>query len=813
MLALVAGHCAAETKDAASTPPLRTNKQQAAARVWLSTNTMTAGRSRGETPMRRALLVGINTYEPSYEEMKQREASTKSKKKKGRGSFANLDGCVNDVEELRGLLIARFGFKAEDVLVLTNQAATREAILAGINTQLVQPSRPGDVALFFYAGHGSQVVNSKAKDEPDGKDETLVPADSWTGVPDIRDKELRGPLNAILDKGAMLTVIFDSCHSGSAARGNSVPVKTRHAEPILEDIADATDYGPSPEERGALVLAAAQDDQYAEEQTHGDVPHGAFTAALLRVLRLTVITRTASDIFLSISSALQADGHAQVPVLAGNDTRRKLGLFGEDSGLSGNVSVAVLSVSGAGEVTLQGGRAAGLNAGCQLRQVPTDSNAPVATLKVTRVDGLMQSKAEVIEGGVTNVHAGDVFEVSQWVIAPEAMLRVWLPSASLSTNQLDAALKLADELRKSTALDWVNDPTAVTPTHFLSWDGSRWNMQGPDGLTGWFNENATAAQVLKALSGGNSRPKLFMSLPAPAELKAELGLGRDSENDAVEIVSKPEDAHYLLVGAMRDGVARYAWMLPNTSGEQSAILPLPVRTYWFPTNGQVDTSAKAVASQLQDSALRIGKVKSWLTLEAPADDGRFLYRLAFKNEKIGELVTGGGLALQTSTETGEQQLHPILPVMKGGEKYAVLLHADAEAIKGGMEERYIYVFTLDSAGRSQLLWPRGGQGNSQRFPPSISGAGSYPQDIPLNAKFSVGPPYGIDTYVLLTSLEAIPDATVLEFDGVRSGTRGGNDANPLQRLLKSVGSSTRGAVVEAPANWSIQRISVKSVER
>ena len=89
----------------------------------------------------------------------------------------------------------------------------------------------------MYAGHGSQVANSKSS-EPDKKDETIVPSDACKGTPDIRDKEIKKIFNEVLDRGVVLTLVFDCCHSGSIARGMPRPEKTRFLEPDPRDVAD-----------------------------------------------------------------------------------------------------------------------------------------------------------------------------------------------------------------------------------------------------------------------------------------------------------------------------------------------------------------------------------------------------------------------------------------------------------------------------------------------------------------------------------------------------------------------------------------------
>src|SRR6202034_3235506 len=74
-------------------------------------------------------------------------------------------------------------------------------------------------------------------------DSTLVPADAWTGGYDVRDRELTRIFNAALDKGVMLTVILDSCHSGAFTRG--IPLSPKVRERMLpydpRDINEAPD--------------------------------------------------------------------------------------------------------------------------------------------------------------------------------------------------------------------------------------------------------------------------------------------------------------------------------------------------------------------------------------------------------------------------------------------------------------------------------------------------------------------------------------------------------------------------------------------
>lgn len=82
-----------------------------------------------------ALLVGINQY-PSTQP---------------------LSGCLTDVELQRELLIHRFGFKASDILTLSEQQATRQQIESAFIEHLTEQVQPGDVVVFHFSGYGRRV--------------------------------------------------------------------------------------------------------------------------------------------------------------------------------------------------------------------------------------------------------------------------------------------------------------------------------------------------------------------------------------------------------------------------------------------------------------------------------------------------------------------------------------------------------------------------------------------------------------------------------------------------------------------------------
>lgn len=147
-----------------------------------------------------ALLVGINDYQ----------------------HVPKLNGCVQDVSDMRDVLVRKYHFSAENILTLTDAQATHEAIVHAFQRHLIDNARrnPNAIVMFVYSGHGSTVddtVGTKAS----GVHSTLVPVDSRDPAAqhfDIRDDEVAALVGTLCQHTTNVTLIFDSCHSGSVNR-------------------------------------------------------------------------------------------------------------------------------------------------------------------------------------------------------------------------------------------------------------------------------------------------------------------------------------------------------------------------------------------------------------------------------------------------------------------------------------------------------------------------------------------------------------------------------------------------------------------
>lgn len=270
----------------------------------------------GSPPIQKlALLVGVQHY----------------KSKSGR--FTPLRGPVNDVADIEQVLTTRFGFEQRGIKQLLNEQATHHAIIAAFQRHLIAKADNNSAVLFYFSGHGSQMKNTDGT-EPDGWDETICPYDSGEGdIFDISDKEIAGLLQQLLKKTSNVTLIFDSCHSGSATRGaavsRSAPRDERTPPPApAYAVAARGTLGRSPVSNAKYTaLFACRADQSSYELKYADTStnRGVFTYNLVRQLRLADQNSTLRDVLDRATAAVRNDVGNEVPNSEGNLDRTPFG--------------------------------------------------------------------------------------------------------------------------------------------------------------------------------------------------------------------------------------------------------------------------------------------------------------------------------------------------------------------------------------------------------------------------------------------------------------------------------------------------------
>jgi hypothetical protein len=263
---------------------------------------------------KRALLVGINRYKVPG---------------------ADLRGCVNDVRNMQGLLTRVYGFKPDDVTTLLDHAATTRAMRTGIS-QLIASGRKGDVLLFHYSGHGSNVPDADG-DEADERDEIVCPTDlDWKNP--LGDDWLRKTFNK-LRAGVNLTVIMDCCHSGSITRQLRPPdaprverflpcpwdlVATESGRRLRGKPTRALRRGKRPSRTnvtdvpiGELLITGCRDTQTSADAFIGGSYNGALTWSLARAITESNGTLTYRQLHERSIKRLSQEGYSQVPQLEG----------------------------------------------------------------------------------------------------------------------------------------------------------------------------------------------------------------------------------------------------------------------------------------------------------------------------------------------------------------------------------------------------------------------------------------------------------------------------------------------------------------
>lgn len=242
-------------------------------------------------PRRVALLVGVGSYADAV--------------------VPALEGPAHDVAAVQAALEAHWGFRAADIEVLMDAAATRAGILAALD-RLQARTAAGDEVFVYFSGHGTS-ANDRSTGLPlPHTSGAFIPFDLRTDATPqamvqqliVGQRDLR-PLLARLDEGGRrVLVVSDSCYSGQAVRAlapradgarlvpRAVALKALAAPAMAAAPAQRPVPPPYPY-RHVFYIAAASDSETAMDIGSRDLrklptvdgrPHGALTDTLLRLL-------------------------------------------------------------------------------------------------------------------------------------------------------------------------------------------------------------------------------------------------------------------------------------------------------------------------------------------------------------------------------------------------------------------------------------------------------------------------------------------------------------------------------------------------
>ncbi|UVO54716.1 caspase family protein [Sphingomonas sp. SUN039] len=314
--------------------------------------------------------------------------------------FDDLEGAVSDVGRTKAALQSAYGIDVGPTrqrgcpngagvsVTLIDNCATKKAILAALDRQIAAAAK-GDTLIFFFAGHGSQTDDGSLRTQVSGRNSTILPVDARspdaTVQGDILDHDIRVFINRAVAKGVNFVSIFDSCHSGTGARGMGPAGRKRSAPPL--PIATPADVAVVAGPGYWVHFGASTDDEQSYEVPMGGGRHGGlFTDAFVKTIAQPRLAgATFGDIATAVQLAVRDTGRTdQHPQVEG-------ALNATLGGANSNIPLVDVEASGT-SAKLAAGRLAGVTMGSVYALFPDRARAiaadpqPVATGRVTALD-------------------------------------------------------------------------------------------------------------------------------------------------------------------------------------------------------------------------------------------------------------------------------------------------------------------------------------------------------------------------------------------------------------------------------------------
>jgi hypothetical protein len=370
-----------------------------------------------------ALLIGIDYYQPNP-------------------YYTSLQGAVRDIDKVADYLEKSLQIPSERITRLTSplpdtnslediRAARQEMTPTYQNIvdafkRITETAQAKDLVYIHYSGHGGRVKTAYPDLKREGQyDEGLVPMDVGDDGYYLRDVEMATLLKRMTDKGLIVTVIFDSCHSGGATRGDGEIRGARNGEPdtknrpansavaIREELVQnwlnltQGDNGEGwlPNQRDYVFLGACRPTEFAYEAAFdGKERNGALTYWMIDTLVTSKTALTYKSLYNRVKGMVQSKFPSQLPMLMGEGDRL---VFGDKQAYKPYILVVINVPEDQTEVTLDAGLSSGLGEGCRFAIYPTDDvsdkTQQIALVELTDEIEADSSMARILspdEGGI-----------------------------------------------------------------------------------------------------------------------------------------------------------------------------------------------------------------------------------------------------------------------------------------------------------------------------------------------------------------------------------------------------------------------------
>lgn len=484
-----------------------------------------------------ALLIGIDGYKPNR-------------------LYKSLNGAVRDINLVETFLKQTLHIPPERIhkLIAPNQEDT--ALLEARSAQEQEPTyenivnafkniteiaQPGEQVYIHYSGHGGRattVYPTLKQGSGTQNDESIVPMDIGDTEKGryLRDVEITTLLKRMTDKGLIVTVILDSCHSGGAPRGDAeirssgqIDTLNRIGESLVatreelernwleETRHQGIGVAGLPQARKYILLAACRPTEYAYEYSvnGGTEKNGALTYWMIDTLTSFATSGqplTYKLLHDRVNAQIQSKFPQQIPMIFGDSEWQ---VFGSDR-WSTPFTVTVIKVVSETQVRLNAGQAQGLSKGTRFSIYPfkttdfSDKERQVAIIEITKVEA-SESTARVLmpeEGGIEVIK--DKLELGAPAImisAPvELIQKVRLTDNKIAGNNDNELPPNLVDLQKK-ALDKVRQALA----------GNGWVVEEKEGESALYQvavDRQGNYEICKGTPIPNLRPLLSINDPA-----------------------------------------------------------------------------------------------------------------------------------------------------------------------------------------------------------------------------------------------------------------------------------------------------------
>lgn len=383
------------------------------------------------------------------------------------------------------------GFSDADILVLADANATRDGIRQAFEQHLLQAGR-GDVALFYFYGHGVQVADD-GTDEADKLDEAIVPFDGQkTSDKDhrnlIRDDELGRWIHRVREQtgpDGQVIVLLDACHSGGGLRGGRNSAKADRYK-IANSTADAGELAPF-----VAFYSSMPHQSSLEMPAEGSGRLGLLSWAFCKAMAQMRQGSTFRGLFDQTALYMATRSLKQTPQLEGTQDMQVFG---------GRVAppppyFKAIAMPGDREMLLAGGRMQGLQAGARLALYPpetrdTASTAPLAFGEV-QDEGLALLECTLLLDRPLAEAQGQ----SAWVFVAERRFSGYTLPLRLEIADAAQATQIRSRLADMEAVQTDAGPEAEL---ILTTERGRLLLCSADGLPVW-EERYSASQPEEAL--------------------------------------------------------------------------------------------------------------------------------------------------------------------------------------------------------------------------------------------------------------------------------------------------------------------------